>query len=220
MYSNNAYLAWFWDRSAAPGKYQDLPWTGIHEVIPRIMRRTDGEGAHIVWLQNEKSLYDYDALDIRLLPGVETVAELSDGVVFRVTAAEPFDAARHRARKQRYVEQLLEQVGERVVRADWDVYRNGRKLTYLKKPCARTDVKAKFVLRVTPADLEDLSSTRWRYGYDNLGFYFDRRGVRRGDQCMAIAHLPAYPIGRIRVGQWIAKDNRTLWEAEFSGAGL
>ena len=219
MYSNNAYLAWFWDRSAAPGKYQDLPWTGIHEVIPRIMRRTDGEGAHIVWLQNEKSLYDYDALDIRLLPGVETVAELSDGVVFRVTAAEPFDAARHRARKQRYVEQLLEQVGERVVRADWDVYRNGRKLTYLKKPCVPADVQAKFVLRVIPVDPADLSSARRWYGYDNLSFYFDRRGVWRGDQCMAIAHLPAYPIDRIRVGQWVSAENRTLWEAEFAPGG-
>ena len=219
VYSNSPRLAWFWDRNAAPGKHQGIPSNRIHEVIPRIMRRTDGEGAHIVWLQNEKSLYDYDALDLRCLPGVDTVAELSDGVVFRVTAAEPFDAARHRARKQRYVEQLLEQVGERVVRSDWDVYRNGRKLTYLKKPCAPADVQAKFVLHVIPVAPADLPASRRRYGYDNFGFYFDRRGVWRGDQCMAIAHLPAYPIGRIRVGQWISKDNRTVWEAEFSGAG-
>ena len=218
IYSNNPHIAWFWDRNAAPGKHQYLAWGGIHEVIPHIMRKTDGEGAYIVWLQNEKLYpwHDYDALDLRCLPGVDTVAELSDGVVFRVTAAKPFDAARHRARKQRYLEQLLEQVGERVVRADWDVYRNGRKLTYLKKPCARADVQAKFVLRVIPVDPADLSSSRRWYGYDNLSFYFDRRGVWRGDQCMAIAHLPDYPIDRIRVGQWISKDNRTLWEAEFA----
>ena len=218
VYSNNAYLTWFWDRAAAPGKHQRLPQVRIHELMPRIMRRTEGDGAYIVWLQNERALYDYDEMDIRCLPGVEPVAELSDGVVFRATVAEPFDADRHRARKQRYVARLLQQTGERVVRADWDVYRNGRKLTYLKQPCTPADVQAKFVLRVLPADPGTLSRSRQRYGFDNLGFYFDRRGVRVGDQCMAIAHLPNYPIGRIRVGQWISDGNRTVWDAEFSGA--
>ena len=218
IYSNHPYLAWFWDRTAALGKHQSLPGR-IHTLGPRIMRRTEGEGAHIVWLQNERSSSAYDAIDLRCLPGVEVVAELSDGVVFRLTAAEPFDAERHRARKQRYLAQLLAQVGERVVRADWDVYRNGRKLTYLKQPCTPSDTQAKFVLRVIPADPSVLSRTRQRYGFDNLGFYFDRRGVRRGDQCMAIAHLPNYAIGRIRVGQWISAENRTVWDAEFAGAG-
>ena len=216
IYSNNPYLAWFWDRTAAPGKHQFLPLVRIHKLMPRIMRWPDG--THIVWLQNEKFAY-YDDMDIHCLPGVEPVAELSDGVVFRVTTTEPFDAERHRARKQRYVDQLLARVGERVVRAGWDVYRNGRKLTYLKQPCAPADVQAKFVLRVIPADPEDLSNSRKQYGYDNLGFYFNRRGVRVGDQCMVIAHLPDYPIRRIRVGQWISGDNRTLWDAEFSLAG-
>ena len=216
IYSNNPYLAWFWDRTAAPGKHQFLPLVRIHKLMPRIMRWPDD--THIVWLQNEKFSY-YDDMDIHCLPGVEPVAELSDGVVFRVTTTEPFDAERHRARKQRYVDQLLARVGERVVRAAWDVYRNGRKLTYLKQPCAPADVQAKFVLRVIPADPEDLSNSRKQYGYDNLGFYFNRRGVRVGDQCMVIAHLPDYPIRRIRVGQWISGDNRPLWDAEFSLAG-
>ena len=218
IYSNNAELAWFWDGIAVPGKHQFLPGR-IHKVIPRIMRRTEGEGAHIVWLQNQKFSCDYDELDLRCLSGVEPVAELSDGVVFRVTAAtEPFDADRHRARRQRYVDQLIQQAGERVARADWDVYRNGRKLTYLKQPCAPADVQAKFVLHVTPADPSVLSRSRQRYGFDNLGFYFDRRGVRRGDQCIVAVHLPDYPIGRIRVGQWISNENRILWDAEFSVA--
>ena len=54
-----------------------------------------------------------------------------------------------------------------------------------------------------------------RYGYDNLGFYFDQRGVRFDDKCMATVHLPDYAISRIRVGQWISATNRTVWEAEF-----
>ena len=214
VYSNNPYLTWFWDKTAAPGKHQYLPLVRIRKLMPLLMRWPDG--THIVWLQNE-NFYYYDELDVRCLPGVETVAELSDGVVLRVTAAtEPFDIERHRARKQRYVDQLLEQVGERVVRSDWDVYRNGRKLTYLKQPCTPADMQAKFVLRVIPADPGVLSRSRQRYGYDNLSFYFDRRGIRRDDQCMAIAHLPDYPVARIRVGQRISKENRTVWEAEFA----
>ncbi len=224
VFSNNPTITWLWDRTRAPRKHQYLS-DEIHQLIPRIMRKTKGDGAHIVWLLAEKSWYNYDALDIRCLPGVETVAELSDGVVFRVTTAEPFDADRHRACKQRYAEQLIQQAGDPVVRAGWDVYRKGRKLIYFKEPCTRADVQAKFVLHVTPADPEDLarpadlSEPRRRYDYDNLGFYFDRRGLRVGDQCIATAPLPGYPIGRIRVGQWIANGNRTLWDAAFSPAG-
>ena len=224
IYTNYKPIAWFWDRTAALGKYKRVEASeksrdGLPPLAQDMRWWTQkGTGAHIVWFwefdsQGEK------VLDIRLLPGVETVAELSDGVVFRVTAAEPFDAGRHRVRKQRYLDQLLEQAGERVVRSDWDVYLGEGKLTYLKQPCAPEDVQAKFVLHVTPADPADLPAYRQRDGFDNLGFYFDRRGMRRGDQCIVAVHLPDYPIGRIRVGQWISRENRTLWDAEFAGAG-
>ena len=227
-YSNNPFLVWFADQTVALKKHRLLPssirnWT-------RQMRRWVKRGeVHIVWIKNSfrSVLFDYTDLDIRLLPGVETVAESSDGVVFRVmvAATEPFNEDRHRARKQRYqeryVEQLLAQAGERVVRADWDVYRNGRLLTYFKKPCAPADVQAKFILHIHPADPAVLPIARRRYGFDNLGFYFDQRdfdqrGVRVGDQCLVTAHLPNYAIGRIRVGQWISDGNRTLWDAEFA----
>ena len=217
IYTDNPHLAWFWDRSAAPGKYQRIPgemeWTEIEA------------GVHIVWFNwfNKSHRFYHQHylshnMDLRVLPGVETVAELADGVVLRRTAAEPFDAQRHRARKQRYVEELIQQgpAGERVVRADWDVYRKGRKLTYFKKPCAPADTQAKFVLHVTPADPADLPPDRQRYGYDSRSFYFDWVGVQLADQCIATVLLPDYPIGRIRVGQWISSENRTLWEAEFS----
>ena len=54
-----------------------------------------------------------------------------------------------------------------------------------------------------------------QYDSENLDFYFEWVGFRRGDQCIAIAQLPDYAIGRIHIGQWIAKEDRTLWEAEF-----
>ena len=225
IYTNKTGLAWFRDRTAAPGKYRRDNNKGRRSELPPLARdmmrwTEDGTvtGAYIVrfWMFHNRGSHGYDAIDLRLLPNVETVAELSDGDVFRVTAVEPFDAERHRARKQRYLKQLIQQAGEPVVRADWDVYRNGRKLIWVKDPCTPADVQAKFVLHVAPADLADLPAHRKQYGSDNLDFYFDQRSVRRDDQCIAIVQLPDYPIGRIWVGQWIANENRTLWKAEFS----
>ena len=210
IYSNRRYLAWFADRTAHPGKHQRIPskrrWAEI-EV-----------GAHIVWFERdyERSYSNRGGLDLRVLPGVEIVAELADGLVFRRTAAEPFDVKKHRTRKQRYVEQLIQQASKQVVRAGWSVYRNGRRLIYRKKPCAPADVQAKFVLHVVPVDPADLSPGRQQYDSDNLDFYFDWIGERIGDQCIAIARLPSYAINRIHIGQWIAEEARTLWEAELS----
>ena len=217
IYSNAGKPAWFWDRTAAVRKLR------TYREIPRKMMGWDAieAGAHIVWLDtpSDRERLGYDALDVRLLPGIEIVAELPDGTVLCCTAAEPFDAKRHRARKQRYVNQLIQQASEQVVRAGWTVYRTGRTLIYRKKPCAPADVQAKFVLHVVPADPADLPADRQQYGSENLDFHFNWNSLwsfRLGDQCIAIAHLPAYPIDRIHIGQWIAKDNRTLWEAEFS----
>ena len=210
IYSNRRYLAWFADRTADPGKHQRIPskrrWAEI-EV-----------GAHIVWFERdyERSYSNRGGLDLRVLPGVEIVAELADGVVFRRTASESFDVKRHRARKQRYVDELIQQADEQVVRAGWSVYRNGRRLIYRKGPCVPADVQAKFVLHVVPVDPADLSPGRQQYDSDNLDFYFDWIGERLGDQCIAIVRLPSYAINRIHIGQWIAEEDRTLWEAELS----
>ena len=211
IFSNHAPLAWFANRRPGTGKYQDIP-----RDYPQEIQRIE-VGAHIVWFRefHNRAHAGYDLIDLRVLPGVELVAEGTDGLVLRRTAAEPFNAERHRAQKQRYIDQLIEQAqtGKRVVRAGWDVYLTGRTLTYHKQPCAAADVYAKFILHVTPADPAYLPVHRKRY--DNLSFYFDWRGVQFADQCMAIAQLPAYPIGRIYIGRWIAGNSRTLWDVDF-----
>ena len=214
VYSNNFYFAWFWDRTAVPGKHQRFS-VGLRDLTPSIMEWTDGDGGHVLWFRQWKPPHNFDDFDIRVLPGVEPVAELSDGAVFRVTASEPFDEAKHHTRKQRYMQGLIEQAGEPVVRADWDVYRKGRKLTYRKEPCAAADTQAMFVLHAIPLDPADLPAHRRPYGFDLLDFYFRTRGgVRLDDQCVASVQLPDYAISRIRVGQWLAEENRTLWTTE------
>ena len=214
IYSNNRALVWFVDRTANPKK---------HRILPRRMRWTEIEaGAHIVWLDRgglERDFLGHDDLDLRVLPGMKIVAERADGLVLRRAAYEPFDRKRHRARKQRYVNELIQRAEEHVARAGWNVYRavyrTGRKLIYRKAPCTPADVQAKFVLHVVPANPADLPPDRKQYDSDNLDFHFDQYGERFDDQCTVIAPLPDYAIDRIYIGQWIAEDNRTVWEAEF-----
>ena len=209
IYTNhNTYLTWFWDWTVAPGKHRHIPrtrwWTEIEA------------GAHIVWsYDHRRDLHGYDDTDLRVLPGMEVVAELADGVVLRRTATAPSDAKRHRAQRQRYVKQLIQQADDQVGRAGWNVYRTGRKLIYFKDPCAPADIQATFVLHVVPIDPTDLPIRRQQYGSENLDFHFDWRGSWLGDQCVAILPLPTYAIRRIHVGQWIPAEERTLWEAEL-----
>ena len=209
IYSNYRTLVWFADRTASPEK---------HRLLPRKMRWIEIEaGAHIVWLDRGfvRGFLGHDDLDLRVLPGMEIVAELADGLVLRRTAYEPFDAKRHHARKQRYVNQLIQQASEQVVRASWNVYRTGHKLIYRKAPCAPADVQGQFVLHVVPADPADLPPNRQQYDSDNRSFYFDRRGFWLNDQCIAIIPLPNYAIDRIHIGQWMDEEDRTVWEAKL-----
>ena len=215
IYTNDRYSAWFAERTAAPGKHQQI----LGRKIPGKRRWTEIEaGAHIVRFERvyDRTHFSRSGLDLRLLPGMETVAELADGLVLRRTAYEPLDRKRHHARKQRYVDELIQQADEQVVRAGWSVYRTGRKLIYRKEPCVPADVQAKFILHLVPADPADLPVHRQQYDSDNLDFYFEWIGFRLGDQCIAIVRLPSYAIDRIHIGQWISQEGRTLWEAELS----
>ena len=224
IFSNDPYLAWFWDRTAPPGKYSGfLPYK--LNLMRDILEWAGDDSAYIllIWYYTSNP-DDHDHLDIRLLPGVEVVAERSDGVIFRMTAGYPrnVEAARHRLLRQRYVHQLIQQAqagGERVVSAGWSVYRNELTLTYHKQPCAPADTQAKFTLEIFSDDPADLPADRQPYGSTWTDFHFHRRGgIRVGDQCVMSIQLPAYAIGRVRVGQWSPSDGRTLWEAEFAEA--
>ena len=61
---------------------------GQYPTLPEKIEQLAGieDGAYVVWLKPAEahSNYDFDDADLRALPGVETVAERSDGVIFRV----------------------------------------------------------------------------------------------------------------------------------------
>ena len=107
--------------------------------------------------------------------------------------------------------------GEPAVRSDFDVYLSENTLTYVKEPCAPADTEATFFLHLHPVDANDLPDHRKQYGFDNLDFNFDKRGVISDGKCMARIPLPEYAITYIRTGQYIPVEGgyNHPWEAEF-----
>ena len=107
--------------------------------------------------------------------------------------------------------------GEPVMRSDFDVYLSENTLTYVKEPCASADTEAKFFLALYPADADDLPDRRRQYGFDNLDFDFDERGVISDGKCMARIPLPGYAIAGIGTGQYVTVEGgfKHFWEGEI-----
>ena len=108
--------------------------------------------------------------------------------------------------------------GEPIARSEFDLYVDGGKLYYVKEPCAIEDVQVGFFLHVVPADLDDLLEARREYGFDNLDFGFDVRGVQFDGKCVASVGLPQYAIARVTTGQYDGVDR--TWEIELAPDAL
>ena len=110
--------------------------------------------------------------------------------------------------------------GRLVVSSFFDIYdvaaadSGGRRMLYVKEPCAEEDARAGFFLHLIPEDESDLPEERRQYGFDNLDFSFAGWGSRIGERCVAARHLPDYPVAAVRAGQF-TKQGR-VWEEEFS----
>ena len=105
--------------------------------------------------------------------------------------------------------------GEPAARGVFDVYFAGDALIYLREPCEAADAETRFFLHVVPERAGDLPRERRPHGFDNRGFDFYLRGARLGEQCIARAGLPDYPVSSIRTGQY-ASGVGEIWSAEFA----
>lgn len=201
VYSNDALaLSLYVPRIPSPQPFphqvEELPgWIG---AAPN--------GASVVWLHAIGGLPNYDAADLRATPGLEAAAELADGAVFTVNKT-------HNPQPARQAAYDAVTAREPAARSVYDLYLDGRTLTYVKSPCAREETAARFFLHVVPVDMNDLSEGRKRWGFDNLDFSFEFDGVRLGDACMVGVALPAYAIEEIETGQF--EGDRRLWDAEI-----
>ena len=138
------------------------------------------------------------------LPELEPVAELEDGVIFKVNKAYG-NADAYRAIT----------ANQPTVRSNFDLYLNDNSLHYVRDTCRPDDTQSRFFLHIIPHDTNDLPQHRQQYGFVNLNFDFYEHGVRFDGKCLATVPLPHYPIVRINTGQWIPDEGR-LWEGEFS----
>ena len=120
---------------------------------------------------------------------------------------------------RRWLDGYLSQAtsGEPAARGVFDIYLGEGSLIFFKNPCARADMEAMFSLHLIPADEDDLPEERKQYGFDNLDFDFDGRGMIFDGKCMATAALPEYDIISIRTGQYVPLEGgfNQLWEEEM-----
>ena len=176
------------------------------------------DGAYVIWFKNwwNYQIYDYGAANLRLMPRLQPIAELADGVIFRVNKkyappANPYQEAYHAIASGKY--------GDPLVRSDFEIYRRDNALIYFKQPCAADDVRTRFILHIYPADASDLTDRGKRVGFDNRDFGFTDYGIILDAEptgaCLAITPLPDYPIARIRAGQ-VAPGESPIWRTEFA----
>lgn len=221
IYSNDdSGVYWVTGRDFDPDRYHWIP-NGPQRLRQWFEGKTDV--VHVIWLDFAPKR-GYERLEVQALPGVETLAELDDGAVFRVPRGATIDEAVYQANKARYVRRLMDELGLLAVRARFNVYVNRahRRLTYVKTPCRPEDVQSKFILHIVPVEPADLPERRQPFGFENLGAYFhdDGFGRRFDDTCMAAMALPAYRIARIRVGQYDSRAQRDVWKEEFPWSAL
>ena len=198
--------------TGVPDGFVWLPCATPDYVSAKVSRTAEqGKEFYVVWFNgftNAAGCGMFPSV-MRSVVGVETLARLPDGNVFRLfpAAGDPLDAYR-----SAYADA---QSGEPVIASVFNVHLNGGALTYLKDECAPSDAQAKFFLHIIPVDESDLPYDRRRYGFDNLDFAFDIHGARFDGKCLTTAVLPDYPAARVRTGQFVRGESRS-WEGEFS----
>ena len=100
---------------------------------------------------------------------------------------------------------------ELIVRSTYDVYLNGRTLTYLKEECTQDDAAKRFILHVIPVDNRVINGN----AHDNLDFAFmEGENWQVGEGCMVSRELPDYPVASIRTGQYNESGTAHDWLSE------
>jgi len=100
--------------------------------------------------------------------------------------------------------------GEPIIRADYDVYLEGRRLTFVRENCAPEEPDAWFGVRIFPRRLETLPPPL-RHGYSSYA-EIRAHGARLDNFCLAVLQLPDY-----------ARDDLILFrsaEGTYRPAGL
>ena len=210
IYSNTASHMYIYTGGLA-ADYNDMPYDAVHWQL-ELQAADDGDAVYWFYGLDTEHLFEYDAAALLAMPELELVANLDDGLVFRINKNRASDVDYMQKIKAAYAGIAH---GERIVRSVFDVYLRGKELVLSKEPCAPQDVRARFILHVFPVNQSVLSAARRSFGFDNLGFTYAQAGLRVRDQCLVTVALPRYAIDRFYVGQFDSHAQRNLWQGGF-----
>ena len=116
---------------------------------------------------------------------------------------------------EEYRDRIIAEAGEAVIRSNYDVYVNKKRLIFSKAACTERDVVAPFTLRVTPVDVNDLDEHLRKQGFEEFTFNFSEHGGWIGDSCLVMHELPDYAMLSITTGQHVP-GGIPIWEGRFS----
>ena len=107
--------------------------------------------------------------------------------------------------------------GEPIIRADYDVYLENQRLTFVRENCAPEEPAARFGVRIFPRYRETLPPPlRQDFSYAPL----NARGVKLGRLCLAVLRLPAYARDDLILFRSVAgsyrPDGLPAWEELYS----
>ena len=102
--------------------------------------------------------------------------------------------------------------GELIIRSTYDVYLDGKTLTYVKSPCGHGDAGNRFILHVIPNDTSVIEGR----SQETLDFSFmEGKDWHVGEACVVSRDLPNYPIASIRTGQYNSSETAHDWLNEY-----
>ena len=105
-------------------------------------------------------------------------------------------------------------------RSRFAAWRVGDLMVYVRDGCALADLDTRAFLHVHPVDRGDVHPvfTDQGYGWHRRHFALERYGARIDGNCVAVVHLPEYPIASIDTGQyapgWAEAVRRVATETE------
>ena len=172
----------------------------------------DSKGGYLAW--RDVRLYeDYHTADLLLLPGLEVVAELSDGFIFQYRRP---DAESGQRQSSEWYDALIS--GGAAASVAWyNLHLTKHRLVYVKEPCVEEDLAGWFYLNIYPMDAADLPEYWQSRGHEHRGFSVNDYGAVRDGRCLAAFPLPDYRIARLEAGQRNPPENwqSPLWQATF-----
>ena len=130
----------------------------------------------------------------------------------------PLDSSRMTADAVAAYRELYRQAvaGPPIIRADYNVYRQGQRLTFVKENCPRNSREARFEVKPFPPDPAVWPPETGFYTAQSLSNY----RIQLGELCLAVIQLPDYVQGDIiltrRHPGGFRPAGRPLWEELYS----